>query len=343
MVTARSPFCDYSSFVRVCGRVVVGDTVDWIRLFMSRLYLIDFSFFRNGSGPVNTANTSGSPLITAGPLYHFPHPNLPVSTSMGFESLFLSYLLCALALQYVIIYKVVSPGCEPKMSPCIRKTWFQDTKVRRKRDQKHFKQTWLFKIIQTQYTSTSPRGITFQSILGAFREFLPKTSISELHHKYISTWKRSIRSVFRLRRCHDPQRAKHWRCPLVQTFAHGHFIYVCDIFMCLKFGPLSDYIAHTKMIRIFNFGGSSDKTANYIYRMNVHVILRKAPKCFWRLFWSAIFSNSPPIFKNARIFCHFSNCNLEIDGFCEDATLVTAWLVYAALLCWCLRKGDICI
>ncbi|XP_073259352.1 transmembrane protein 39A-like isoform X2 [Porites lutea] len=60
---------------------------------------------RNGSLPPNGGIHSISSLLTIPPLYHYPHPSLPVFTSMGFEVLFLSYLVCALILQHVNIYK----------------------------------------------------------------------------------------------------------------------------------------------------------------------------------------------------------------------------------------------
>lgn len=60
---------------------------------------------RNGSLPPNGGIHSISSLLTIPPLYHYPHPSLPVFTSMGFEVLFLSYLVCALLLQHVNIYK----------------------------------------------------------------------------------------------------------------------------------------------------------------------------------------------------------------------------------------------
>lgn len=60
---------------------------------------------RNGSFPPNGGIHSISSLLTIPPLYHYPHPSLPVFTSMGFEVLFLSYLVCALILQHVNIYK----------------------------------------------------------------------------------------------------------------------------------------------------------------------------------------------------------------------------------------------
>lgn len=64
--------------------------------------------FRNGSSSSNSGIHSISSLLTIRPLYHYPHPNLPVFTSMAFEALFLFYLLCALVLQHVNIYKMVS-------------------------------------------------------------------------------------------------------------------------------------------------------------------------------------------------------------------------------------------
>lgn len=60
---------------------------------------------RNGSLPPNGGIHSISSLLTIPPLYHYRHPSLPVFTSMGFEVLFLSYLVCALILQHVNIYK----------------------------------------------------------------------------------------------------------------------------------------------------------------------------------------------------------------------------------------------
>ena len=64
--------------------------------------------FRNGSSSSNSGTHAISSLLTIRPLYHYPHPNLPVLTVMAFEALFLSYLLCALVLQHVNIYKMVS-------------------------------------------------------------------------------------------------------------------------------------------------------------------------------------------------------------------------------------------
>jgi len=65
------------------------------------------SFNRNGSPPSTGGIHSISSLLTIPPLYHYPHPNLPVFTSMGFEVLFLCYLVSALVLQHVNIYKTV--------------------------------------------------------------------------------------------------------------------------------------------------------------------------------------------------------------------------------------------
>lgn len=61
--------------------------------------------YRNGASPSNSGLHSISSLLTTPPLHHYPYPNLPVFTSMAFEALFLSYLLCALVLQHVNIYK----------------------------------------------------------------------------------------------------------------------------------------------------------------------------------------------------------------------------------------------
>ena len=72
---------------------------------------LDFALyihFRNGSSSSNSGTHAISSLLTIRPLYHYPHPNLPVFTTMAFEALFLSYLLCALVLQHVNIYKMVS-------------------------------------------------------------------------------------------------------------------------------------------------------------------------------------------------------------------------------------------
>lgn len=66
-----------------------------------------FRFNRNGSPPSTGGIHSISSLLTIPPLYHYPHPNLPVFTSMGFEVLFLSYLVSALVLQHINIYKTV--------------------------------------------------------------------------------------------------------------------------------------------------------------------------------------------------------------------------------------------
>lgn len=62
--------------------------------------------YRNGSSSSNSGTHAISSLLTIRPLYHYPHPNLPVFTTMAFEALFLSYLLCALVLQHVNIYKM---------------------------------------------------------------------------------------------------------------------------------------------------------------------------------------------------------------------------------------------
>lgn len=61
--------------------------------------------YRNGSPPSTSGIHSISSLLTIPPLYHYPHPNLPAFTSMGFEILFFCYLVSALVLQHVNIYK----------------------------------------------------------------------------------------------------------------------------------------------------------------------------------------------------------------------------------------------
>ncbi|KXJ22790.1 transmembrane protein 39A [Exaiptasia diaphana] len=61
---------------------------------------------RNGSSNIGSGIHTISSLLTIPPLFHFPHPKIPVWSVMGFEALFLSFLLSALGLQYINIYKL---------------------------------------------------------------------------------------------------------------------------------------------------------------------------------------------------------------------------------------------